>query len=292
MIPPVHRPEAELGPPKRREGVPSRQGSAGMEFALAKDQPLCSVIIPCFNPGDYLREAVESARGSRYPAVEIVIMDDGSTEEHTLQLLREYAVHPQIKVLSQEHQGPSAARNEAIRRSAGKYILPLDADDRIHPDFISRAVAALEQNERAGLVSCGVEYFGNRTGRCPLPPYRFPGILLRNSFVSSCVFRRADWTAVGGYKTNLRHGGEDWDFWISLVELGREVVQLDDVLFYYRQHGPSRTSGSLQPDHLRETNRMIRENHAPLFRRNRWALLKDRVRRFGVRHGLLPEKCS
>ncbi len=261
-----------------------------METAPAKDRPLCSVIIPCFNPGDYLREAVESARASRYPAVEIVIMDDGSTEEHTLQLLREYAVHPQIKVLSQEHQGPSAARNEAIRRSAGTYILPLDADDKIHPDYIPRAVAALARNEKAGLVSCGVEYFGNRTGRCRLPPYRFPSILLRNSFVSSCVFRRADWAAVGGYKQNLRHGGEDWDFWISLIELGREVIQLEDVLFYYRQHGPSRTTGSLKPDHLRETIRAVRKNHDPLFRRNRWALLKDRVRWFGVRRGWMPEK--
>ena len=273
MIPPVHRPEAELGPP-------------------TKDRPLCSVIIPCFNPGAYLREAVESARVSRYPAVEIVIMDDGSTEANTLRLLREYAACPQIQVHFQERQGPAAARNEAIRRSAGKYILPLDADDKIHPDFIAKAVDALEQNERAGLVSCGVEYFGNRTGRCPLPPYRFPGILLRNSFVSSCVFRRADWVAVGGYKSNLRHGGEDWDFWISLIELGREVVQLEEVLFYYRQHGPSRTTGSLKPDHLRETNRAIRENHRPLFRRNRWALLKDRVRWFGVRHGLVPGKCN
>lgn len=262
-----------------------------METAPAKDRPLCSVVIPCFNPGNYLREAVESALASRYPAVEVFIVDDGSAEEETRRLLREYASCPRTQVHYQPHQGPSAARNEAIRRSAGKYILPLDADDRIHPDFISRAVDALERNEKAGMVSCGVEYFGNRTGRCRLPPYRFPGILLRNSFVSSCVFRRADWAAVGGYKTNMRHGGEDWDFWISLIELGREVVQLDDVLFYYRQHGPSRTSGSMKPNHLRETNRMVRENHEPLFRRNRWALLKDRVRWFGVRHGLMPEKC-
>ena len=263
-----------------------------MENAPAQDRPLCSVIIPCFNPGAYLREAVESALASRPPTVEVVIVDDGSTENETLRLLREYEAHPGIRVHFQKHQGPSAARNEAIRRAAGKYILPLDADDKIHPDFIAKAVDALERNERAGLVSCGVEYFGNRTGRCRLPSYRFPGILLRNSFVSSCVFRRADWTAVGGYKPNLLHGGEDWDFWISLIELGREVVQLEEVLFYYRQHGLSRTTGSLHPGHLRETNRAIRENHAPLFRRNRWALLKDRVRWFGVRHGLVPEKGS
>jgi glycosyltransferase involved in cell wall biosynthesis len=262
----------------------------GMETAPAKNRPLCSVIIPCYNPGNHLQEAVESALASRYPSVEIVIVDDGSTEEETLRLLREYATHPQIQVHYHMHQGPSAARNEAIRRSAGKYILPLDADDKIHPVFIAKAVDALERNEQAGLVSCGVEYFGDRTGRCPLPPYRFPSILLRNSFVCSCVFRRADWAAVGGYKTNLRHGGEDWDFWISLIELGREVVQLDDILFYYRQHGPSRTTGSLKPDHLRETIRTIRENHKLLFRRNRWALLKDRVRWFGVRHGLVLEK--
>ena len=261
-----------------------------MDPASGKDQPLCSVIIPCFNPGEYLREAVESAQASRYPAVEIIIVDDGSTEDDTRRLLREYEAYPRIQVHYQENQGPSAARNKAIRRSAGKYILPLDADDKIHPEYIAKAVAELERNEKVGLVSCGVEYFGTRTGRCRLPPYRFPGILLRNSFVSSCVFRRADWAAVGGYKQNLRHGGEDWDFWISLIELGREVIQLDAVLFYYRQHGPSRTGRSLEPDHLRETKRAIRENHAPSFHRHRWALLKDRVRWFGVRHGWVPEK--
>ena len=220
--------------------------------------PLCSVVVPCFNPGNYLREAVDSALASRYPAVEVVVVDDGSTETETLRQLRECAALPNVHVHVQEHRGPSAARNEAIRRASGTYVLPLDADDRIHPDFVPRAVAELERNARAGLVSCEVEYLGDRSGRCRLPAYRFPGILLRNSFVSSCMFRRQDWAAIGGYRENLRHGGEDWDFWISIVELGREVVPLDDVLFYYRQHGPSRTTGSLQPNHLRETVRAVR----------------------------------
>lgn len=252
--------------------------------------PLCSVVVPCFNPGNYLREAVDSALASRYPAVEVVVVDDGSTETETLRQLRECAALPNVHVHVQEHRGPSAARNEAIRRASGTYVLPLDADDRIHPDFVPRAVAELERNARAGLVSCEVEYFGDRSGRCRLPAYRFPGILLRNSFVSSCMFRRQDWAAIGGYRENLRHGGEDWDFWISIVELGREVVPLDDVLFYYRQHGPSRTTGSLQPNHLRETVRAVRMNHEALFRRNRWALLVDRARWFGVRHGWLPDR--
>lgn len=252
--------------------------------------PLCSVVVPCFNAGAFLREAVASARASTHPAVEVVVADDGSTDPETRRVLDECAALARVQVLRQPRQGPAAARNAAIRAAHGPYILPLDADDRIHPDFIGRAVAALEQNPRAGLVSCGVEYFGARTGRCRLPPYRFPGILLRNSFVCSCVFRRADWEAAGGYKTNLVHGGEDWDFWISLLALGRDVIELPDVLFYYRRHGPSRTTGSLQAENLRRTQETIRANHADLFRRHRRALLADRVRWFWLRHTRPPER--
>ncbi len=251
--------------------------------------PLCSVVIPCFNAGGHLREAVASVRAARHPAVETLIVDDGSSDGETRRALDDCAALSRTRVIQQARQGPAAARNEAIRQAAGTYILPLDADDRIHPDYIGRAVAALEQNPRVGLVSCAVEYFGTKTGRCILPPYRFPGILLRNSFVCSCVFRRADWEAAGGYKTNLVHGGEDWDFWISLLALGRDVIELPDVLFYYRRHGPSRTTGSLQAENLRRTQRTIRENHAALYRRYRWALLADRVRWWWLRRVRSPE---
>lgn len=253
-------------------------------------RPLCSVIIPCYNQGGYLPEAVESVRASAYPNLEIIVVDDGSTDPETVRMLENLPRGPRLRILRQENQGLAGARNAGIRHAGGKYILPLDADDRIHPQFIAKAVEVLERREEVGIVGCNVEFFGDRSGRYFLPPFRFPGILLRNAFVCSSVFRRSDWAAVGGYRRNMVFGGEDWDFWISIVELGREAVRLDEVLFYYRKHGFSMLDDARKPANIRFIRRRIRENHRELFRRHRWALWMDRMRWFWMRHCVAPER--
>ena len=95
-------------------------------------KPLVSVIVPLYNASDYIVEALDSIVASTYRPLEIIVMNDGS-KDNSLSVAQAYAQkHPEVKVLTQTNAGASAARNNAIRESKGKYILPVDADNRIH----------------------------------------------------------------------------------------------------------------------------------------------------------------
>ncbi|GAB6082639.1 glycosyltransferase family A protein [Desulfuromonas carbonis] len=195
--------------------------------------PKVSVIIPCFNQGDYLDEAVQSVLAQTYGDFEVVIVNDGSTEAATNDLLAGYR-QSQCRVVQTSNQGLAAARNNGIREATGDYILPLDADDRIGANYLQEAVRILDADPRVGIVYCEAEKFGAQQGRWRLPEFSLRKMLFSNLIFCSAVFRRADWELVGGYRTNMKSGWEDWDFWLSVLELGREVVKLPQTLFFYR----------------------------------------------------------
>ncbi|AMV73142.1 glycosyltransferase [Desulfuromonas sp. DDH964] len=195
--------------------------------------PKVSVIIPCFNQGGYLDEAVNSVLAQTYSDFEIIIVNDGSTDVASNDLLSDYR-RPQCRVLLTNNQGLAAARNNGIRAAKGEFILPLDADDRIGPDYLHEAVRILDADPKVGIVYCEAEKFGAQAGRWRLPEFSLRKMLFSNLIFCSAVFRRADWEQVGGYRTNMKSGWEDWDFWLSVLELGREVVKLQQTLFFYR----------------------------------------------------------
>ena len=102
-------------------------------------KPLVSVIVPLYNAATYISETLESIIASTYRPIEVIVMNDGSTDE-SLVVAQAFAdKHPEVIVLSQPNAGASAARNNAIRASHGEYILPVDADNRIHPSYIEEA---------------------------------------------------------------------------------------------------------------------------------------------------------
>lgn len=204
--------------------------------------PLVSVIIPCYNYGAYLPEALASVAGQAYRDCEVLVVNDGSTEVGTLEVLREYERRGG-RVLHTENRGPAAARNHGIRHAGGKYVLPLDADDRIVPGFLEQGVAVMESDPNVGIVYGLVELFGEQTGLWELPDYAPERLLYDNMIVATALFRRKDWMEVGGYDPRMVHGWEDWDFWLSLVEHGRSVVRLPQVTFHYRVRSASRTGG-------------------------------------------------
>lgn len=122
-------------------------------------KPLVSVVVPCYNQGVYLREAVESVLASSYENIEIIVVDDGSTEPATIDVLTGFSM-PKTRLIRQENRGPSVARKNAIAEAKGKYILPLDADDKISADLIERSLEVLEQDARVGIVGHQTELFG------------------------------------------------------------------------------------------------------------------------------------
>jgi glycosyltransferase involved in cell wall biosynthesis len=201
-------------------------------------RPSVAVVVPVFNPGALLLETVESIRRQTHPC-ELILVDDGSTDADTLSALESLDPADAV-VIRQANSGPSAARNVGVQATRATYVLPVDADDLIEPDYVAQAVDVLERRPEVGVVYCRADRFGDAQGRWELPPYDPAAMAVDNVVFATAMFRRADWELVGGYDETLRHGGEDWDFWLSLIELGREVVQLPDILFHYRIHGEPR----------------------------------------------------
>lgn len=230
------------------------------------DKPTISVVVPCYNQGKYLEEAVESIFSQTYEDFEIIIINDGSTDLETREILNNYQ-KPKTKIIHTENQGVIAARNQGIEVAQGKYILPLDADDKIGHTYLEEAVQLLEANENLGIVYCEAEFFGEQTGKWELPEYNFPNILWGNMIFCSGFFRKSDWQKVKGYNPNMIDGWEDYDFWLSLIELGREVYQIPQVLFFYRRKLVSR-SEAIDSEKSVYLYNCLFKNHPQLYRNN------------------------
>ena len=220
-----------------------------------------SVIMPCFNDGIYIREAIDSALNQTYSNVEIIVVDDGSDDPVTKEIIDSLS-HPQIKVFHSSHLRPAGARNYGIELATGKYILPLDSDDKIEATYIEKAVNILESNEKIGVVYCLADLFGEASGRWDLPNYDFRTMLLDNIVFVTAMFYKSDWKKVGGFNTSMKYGMEDYDFWLSLLEIEREIYQIPEVLFHYRIKPVSRTTKFQDNcEDKKETYRQIYYNH-------------------------------
>jgi glycosyltransferase involved in cell wall biosynthesis len=196
---------------------------------------LISVIVPCYNQGIYLKETIQSALASSYRPLEILIINDGSMD-NSLDIAKELeAQHPEIRVLDQANAGVTKARNAGIAAAQGEYLLPLDGDDLISPDYIQQGLAILTTRPEVKVVYCQAEKFSD-SGRKPwkLKPFSLQQLAKDNMIFVSALFRKADAVAVGGFSEDMQLGREDWEFWIKLLKNGGEVVKLPLVGFYYR----------------------------------------------------------
>lgn len=224
-----------------------------------------SVIMPCYNDGEYIEEAISSVFSQTYKNIELIIIDDGSDNERTLDVLGRIT-GPNIKIVKTNRARPAGARNAGIAKATGKYILPLDADDKIEPDYIEKAVRVLENDESIGVVYCYAELFGERSGKWDLPDYSLDKMLLDNIVFVTALFHREDWEKVGGFNTRMEHGMEDYDFWLSIIEIGKGVYQIPEVLFHYRIKPSSRTTEFLTNSGIvKETYQNIYQQHPQLY---------------------------
>ena len=129
----------------------------------SNNPPLISVIVPCYNDGKYIKECLRSIHEQTYANYEIIIINDGSTDTYTNEVLKNLS-HPKIRLLQTKNQGPALARNYAIKHSQGKYILPLDADNKIGSNFIREAIEILESDHSIKIVNCDIQLFGAKKG--------------------------------------------------------------------------------------------------------------------------------
>lgn len=237
--------------------------------------PTVSIIVPCFNHGDYLNEAVSSVTSLGRSDVELVVLDDGSTDEHTREEMGRLETSG-VCVIRQTNQGLAAARNNAIRSSKGRYIFPLDADDRLRGAWIDRAIRTLDVEPKVGVVYGDLEYFGVRTGRWTIGNFSLERLLQWNFIPCSALFRRVVWEQAGGYDGTMPvQGLEDWDFWLSAVERGWNFAYLPEVFFEYRQHQESMITRAGASE--AETEAFIAKKHGLLYRRAWLPYLRERL---------------
>ncbi len=203
----------------------------------APRRPKCSIIIPCYNKAAYVQEAIRSALDQvAAPPYEIIVIDDGSTDDSLSQIRQTLGAHPQVRLIAQENQGVAAARNAGIRQAQGRYICCLDADDRTDPYLLNRLSAALDADPGLGIAYSDMVVFG---------PSRVPGVvhsseydfdrLKQRNFIPCCnLFRRTAWERAGGYK-DINPSWEDYELWLNMGRLGWPGRRVPGGLFWYRK---------------------------------------------------------
>jgi glycosyltransferase involved in cell wall biosynthesis len=199
----------------------------------SRNKATVSVVIPCYNHGAYLPDSIGSVQAQSHPDVEIIVVNDGSTDEQTNAICDNYQKNG-VHVISTTNQGLAAARNNGIEQASGHYIVALDADDRIGPTYLEQAVAAFNAHPQLGIVYSKAWLFGAMDMQWNLPPFSMEQMMLDNIIFCSAVFKKEDWLLVGGYDVKMIYGWEDYDFWFGILSLGREVQQLSDFHFFYR----------------------------------------------------------
>ena len=228
-----------------------------------------SVVIPCYNHGDFILEAIASVESCQEKVYEILIINDGSTDGLTQTVLQSLS-EKGYRVIDQKNQGLAIARNHGIELAKGRYILPVDADNKIRPDYMTKAIDILDREPEIGVVYGNCEYFGGVTGIKQVPEFDINRIV-RGNYIDACaVFRKTVWEDCGGYDDKIpeQFGYEDWDFWLGAAEKGWQFSHIDEVLFDYRLRDRSMVSSCNIPENRRELFRYISTKHIGLYSTN------------------------
>jgi glycosyltransferase involved in cell wall biosynthesis len=207
--------------------------------------PLITVIIPCYNSGEFIEEAVFSVKSSEGVNIEIVIVDDGSTDSSTLSVLMKLKQHG-YRVVVQQNRGPAAARNSGEKIANGDYLFFLDSDNKICPDYLRKALKKMQSDKGIGVVYADAIFFGlTDKPRFKPAPFSFDQLLIGNYIDMCAMVRREAFVAVGGFdEARELIGYEDWELWIRLGLTNWKFSYLNEKLFYYRIRADSLMSES------------------------------------------------
>lgn len=248
-------------------------------------KPLVSVVIPVYNMEEFLEETLDSVLSSDYPNFEVIVMDDGS-KDRSFEIAESYkSRYENVRVYTQANSGVATARNHAISKAGGVYILPVDADNRISKELIHSAVDILESDPEVKVVCPRAEFFGDRSGEWVLPPFSL-SLLARKNMMDTCaVYRKSEWERIGGYCAEIV-AREDWEFWISMLKDGGKVVKLPEIGLFYRVREQSkRVTDRLLKKHVidvlnrRHPDFFERELGGPLRYQRSWSRLINRISR-------------
>ena len=237
-----------------------------------KAHELVSVIIPFYNSSKTILETLQSVEKQTYPAIEIIVVNDGSDEENRHYLKQIMTDYPHVQLVEQNNKGVPAARNAGARVARGVYFTFLDSDDIIKPDYLRACVEALHTHPRAKLAYTRAEFFGARTGEFLLAPYDGIKSLLQGNRIPNAVALQhsKDFWEVGGFDESFRTH-EDWEYWIRLLQDDNaEVICVPDILFMYRKHD----DGSSLIDQLEREPKAIQSDWQRIYEKHRQLYLQ------------------
>ncbi|HEY5668172.1 MAG TPA: glycosyltransferase family 2 protein [Candidatus Saccharimonadales bacterium] len=222
---------------------------------------LVSVVIPAYNYGKYITETIDSVLAQQYTNIEIVVIDDGSSD-NTAAVVASYG--DKVRYIYQENRGLSAARNAGMQQAQGDYIVFCDADDKLHPDFIARTMKALNTHSDAAFAYTQQQYFEASNDVTKFPPYNLER-LKQGNFIPACVLFRSSIIRNYAYDTHFM-SWEDWDMYLTLAEHGLHGVLVDEPLVLYRKHAHDKSMLDRFAEHKkRDMLRRIRYKHWRLY---------------------------
>lgn len=210
-------------------------------------KPVVSVIMAAYGQAAYVAEALESVMAQTFPDWEVIVVDDGSPD-NVADVVKAYTEKDsRIKFFHTDNHGVSAARNFAVSKSEGEYLLPLDADDTIEPAFLERCLCCMRDEPSTDVVYTQWKFFGSTTRTRDLYPYTsYSRELIENAIPVTALMRKPRFLEIGGYDEKMLTGLEDWEFWLRYLDEDSKVTMLPERLLNYRQKEVSRnTEGAL-----------------------------------------------
>lgn len=247
------------------QGLWERLQRLGGELPFVRtswESPRLSIVIPVHNDGDFLPDAIQSAKRLPPGLAEVILVDDGSTDLRTIAYL-ETLRGEGYRVIRQANQGLAAARNAGIEAARSPIILPLDADNQFDPSYVRESLRLFDSNQEVDVVYSAPRRFGTVREFLALPEFRFD-LLLSGNFIDACaLFRKAAWEVTGGYDDHqtLRNGYEDWEFWLRVHLAGRGFHRLPGYHFSYRVRADSLLSKTNLPAVRRQVVQYIVRKH-------------------------------
>jgi len=232
----------------------------------ATPKPILSIIIPVYNASEYIAETLDSALSQTYESIEIICVDDCSTD-NSAEIITNYINNHSriIYIKNTKNMGLSITRNNGIAIAKGKFILPLDSDDLINKAYCEKAINTFREKPQLSVIYCKAQFFNEKEKwDWALPKYNARRMPFRNLVFASAFFRKSDWEKFGGYNPNMIYGFEDWDFWLNFVEKKLDFYQLPEILFSYRRQksiDPCMSAGLKNKNKKKLMIQQIHKNH-------------------------------
>jgi len=230
-----------------------------------ENQPLVSVVIPCYNYGQYVEEAIDSVLAQTFTNFEIIVVDGGSTDDQTIMRLKSLKKDKTTIFYRDGRHLVGDNRNFGIEKARGKYICCLDADDMLKPTYLEKALFMAEAH-KYDVVFPSVQCFGKTSKVWLVNEVDFLSCADGSNISTVALFRKDVWRAVGGYRDwglKEQHVPEDWEFWTRVLGNGFRAKRLIEPLMLYRVHDQGLTATNEKS--IEEQKEIIREENLALF---------------------------